>query len=387
MVSIFKSTFFRTYAIVYVIVLALSFNFHANGQIPESDGIRKIVIDPGHGGVDPGAIGSRCYEKDIALSIALKFGNLIKSNFPDVEVIYTRKDDKFIPLDERTVIANASKADLFISIHCNSNPSKSPYGTETYVLGLHKSEDNLDVAMRENAVITYEDDYSSKYEGYDPKSSESFIIFSLIQNAYLEQSLKFANSVQTEFREKTSRYDRGVKQAGFLVLWKTSMPSVLIETGFLSNLKEEAFIVKPAGQDYIARSIFNAFSEYKKNVDSRRSYTTKLQLTKQLDSSSTNIASQNKRLEKQKVDIVFKVQITSSKRKIPSTSKYFKDIKGIDEFNADGIFKYTVGNKKSYSEIVEFCQQIRKQFPDAFIIAVKGNKIIPLDIALKEISI
>ena len=165
------------------------------------------------------------------------------------------------------------------------------------------------------------------------------------------------------------------------------MPSVLIETGFLSNLKEEAFIVKPAGQDYIARSIFNAFSEYKKNVDSRRSYTTKLQLTKQLDSSSTNIASQNKRLEKQKVDIVFKVQITSSKRKIPSTSKYFKDIKGIDEFNADGIFKYTVGNKKSYSEIVEFCQQIRKQFPDAFIIAVKGNKIIPLDIALKEISI
>ena len=386
MVSIFKSTFFRTYAIVYVIVLALSFNFHANGQIPESDGIRKIVIDPGHGGVDPGAIGSRCYEKDIALSIALKFGNLIKSNFPDVEVIYTRKDDKFIPLDERTVIANASKADLFISIHCNSNPSKSPYGTETYVLGLHKSEDNLDVAMRENAVITYEDDYSSKYEGYDPKSSESFIIFSLMQNAYLEQSLKFANSVQKEFREKT-RYDRGVKQAGFLVLWKTSMPSVLIETGFLSNLKEEAFIVKPAGQDYIARSIFNAFSEYKKNVDSRRSYTTKLQLTKQLDSSSTNIASQNKRLEKQKVDIVFKVQITSSKRKIPSTSKYFKDIKGIDEFNADGIFKYTVGNKKSYSEIVEFCQQIRKQFPDAFIIAVKGNKIIPLDIALKEISI
>jgi N-acetylmuramoyl-L-alanine amidase len=387
MVIIFKSIFFRTYAIVCVVLFVFLFNFHANGQFPESNGIKKIVIDPGHGGRDPGTVGSKTYEKNITLSISLKLGNLIKENYPDVEIIYTRKDDKSVPLDERTVIANASKADLFISIHCNANPSKSPYGTETYVLGLYKDEDNLDVAMRENAVITYEDDYSSKYEGYDPKSTESFIIFSLMQNAYLDQSLKLANSIQTEFREQTSRYDRGVKQAGFLVLWKTSMPSVLIETGFLSNLKEEAFLAKPTGQDYIATAIFNAFSEYKKNIDSRSSFAVKLQLTKEIDSSNTNLTEQKDVSENHKADIVFKVQITSSRKKIPSTSKYFKNLKGIDEIPSDGIFKYTIGSKKSYSEIVEFCQQIRKQFPDAFIIAVKGSKIIPLDVALKEISI
>jgi N-acetylmuramoyl-L-alanine amidase len=387
MVFVFKSTFFRTYALVYVALLTLFINFHANGQTPESDGIHKIVIDPGHGGGDPGTLGSRTREKDIALLISLKLGRLIKDSYPDVDIVFTRKDDRFVPLDERTIIANACKADLFISIHCNANPAKSPYGTETYVLGLHKSEDNLDVAMRENAVITFEDGYSSKYEGYDPKSTESFIIFSLMQNAYLDQSLRFANQVQTEFREHTTRHDRGVKQAGFLVLWKTSMPSVLIETGFLSNAKEEAFLANPSGQDYIANSIFKAFSSYKKNIDSSSSFAAKLKLTKEIDSSSIKYTDSNKSALNAGIDIVFKVQITSSKKKIPKTSKYFKNIKGIDEIASDGIYKYTVGNKKTYSEIVELCQQIRKQFPDAFIVAFKGNKIIPLDIALKDLSI
>ena len=208
-----------------------------------------------------------------------------------------------------------------------------------------------------------------------------------MQNAYLDQSLKFANTVQTEFREHTSRHDRGVKQAGFLVLWKTSMPSVLIETGFLSNPKEEAFLASEAGQEYIATSIFKAFGDYKKNIDSRSSFSAKLHFTKEIDTSNTTLAEQNKGSENKKADILFKVQITSSKKKIPTTSKYFKGLKEVDEIGSNGVFKYTVGSKKSYSEIVEFCQQIRKQFPDAFIIAVKGSKIIPLDIALKEISI
>ncbi len=382
MLFVFKSTFFRTYTLVYVTLFALLLNFHANGQTPEGNGIHKIVIDPGHGGSDPGTLGSRTREKDIALSIALKLGNFIRNNYQDVEVIFTRKDDKFVALDERTTIANASKADLFISIHCNSNPSKSPYGTETYVLGLHKSEDNLDVAMRENAVITYEQDYSSKYEGYDPKSTESYIIFTLMQNAHLDQSLRFANLVETEFREHTSRHDRGVKQAGFLVLWKSSMPSVLIETGFLSNIKEEAFLATESGQELIASSIFKAFGDYKKNIDSQSLMSSRIQFTKEKDTSNLKLNEQNSQAE-----IIFKVQITSSRKKIPVTSKFFKDIKGVDEIGLDGIYKYTVGSKKKYTEIVEYCQQIRKQFPDAFIIAVKGNKIIPLDIALKEISI
>jgi len=382
MLFVFKSTFFRTYTLVYVTLLTFLFNFHANGQSPESNGIHKIVIDPGHGGSDPGTLGSKTREKDIALSIALKLGNFIRNNYPDVEVIFTRKDDKFVALDERTTIANASKADLFISIHCNSNPNKSPYGTETYVLGLHKSEDNLDVAMRENAVITYEQDYSSKYEGYDPKSTESYIIFTLMQNAHLDQSLRFANLVETEFREHTTRHDRGVKQAGFLVLWKSSMPSVLIETGFLSNIKEEAFLATESGQESIASSIFKAFGDYKKSIDSQSLMSSSIQFTKEKDTSNLRLNDQNNQAE-----IIFKVQITSSRKKIPITSKIFKDIKGVDEIGFDGIYKYTVGSKKKYTEIIEYCQQIRKQFPDAFIIAVKGNKIIPLDIALKEISI
>lgn len=380
---VFKSIFVRIYTHTCVVLLSIFFNFHAIGQIAESGGVNRIVIDPGHGGGDPGTVGSRTYEKDIALSIALKFGNLVRSSFQDVDVIYTRKEDIFVPLDERTQIANASKADLFISIHCNANPSKGPYGTETYVIGLHKSEDNLDVAMRENAVITYEDDYSSKYEGYDPKSTESYIIFTLMQNAFLDQSLKFANSVQTEFREHTSRHDRGVKQAGFLVLWKTSMPSVLIETGFLSNSKEEAFLATKAGQEYVAASIYKAFSEYKKEMDNRSSFTARIQPTLAVDTSVV-IKEESERI---KSNIIFKVQITSSKKKIPTTSKYFKHLKEVDEIVCDGIYKYAVGSKKSYAEIVAFCQQIRKQYPGAFIIAVKGSKIIPLDIALKELSI
>lgn len=381
---VFKSTFFRVCTLTSVALIAFSLNFRAIGQTPESSGIHKIVIDPGHGGSDPGTIGSHTYEKNIALAIALRLGDYIKSSFTDVDLTFTRSDDRFVPLDERTKIANAIKADLFISIHCNANPSKGPYGTETYVLGLHKSEDNLDVAMRENAVIAYEDDYSSKYEGYDPKSTESFIIFSLMQNAYLDQSLKFAKDVQTEFKEQTKRFDRGVKQAGFLVLWKTSMPSVLIETGFLSNSKEEAFLSTKEGQDQIASAIFKAFSEYKKNIDNRSSIAT---VIKKNETKEDTIIPEKKiksdSSDSERGNIVFKVQIKSSKKKIPLSSKSFKNLKEIDEIVADGTYKYTIGNKKSYSEIVELCKQMKKKFPGAFVIALKGSKIVPLEQALK----
>ncbi|RPH32801.1 MAG: N-acetylmuramoyl-L-alanine amidase [Bacteroidales bacterium] len=382
---VFKSTFFRASALIGIALLTILLNYRAVGQVQEPGGIRKIVIDPGHGGSDPGTVGSRTFEKDIALSISLKVGNHIKNTFNDVDITFTRREDKFVALDERTRIANAVKADLFISIHCNSIPSRGPYGTETYVLGLHKSEDNLDVAMRENSVIAYEDDYSSKYEGYDPKSSESFIIFSLMQNAHLDQSLKLANAVQTEFKSQARRFDRGVKQAGFLVLWKTSMPSILIEVGFLSNLKEEAFLATKEGQEQIAMAIFKAFSDYKKDIDSRSSIATVLH-----DNDAKDTLIPEKGINSNEIvkpNYIFKVQIKSSKKRIPVTPKNFKNLNGIDEIAVEGAYKYAIGTYKTYEEVVEFCKRIKKKYPDAFIIALKGSMIVPIDSALKELSI
>jgi N-acetylmuramoyl-L-alanine amidase len=229
--------------------------------------IKTIVIDPGHGGHDSGCLGSSAKEKHIALEIALKLGALIEEKFPEVNVVYTRKSDVFVELYERAAIANRNHADLFICIHCNSGGPVA-FGAETYVMGLHKTEDNLNVAKRENATILLEKDYKQKYDGFDPNSPEANIIFSLYQNAYLAQSLKFASAIQQQFEEYAGRFNRGVKQAGFLVLYKTAMPSVLIETGFLTNKTEEKYLLSEKGQQNISQSIFKAFSEYKLDMES-----------------------------------------------------------------------------------------------------------------------
>lgn len=226
------------------------------------------MIDPGHGGKDPGTHGKNAKEKDVALKIALKLGSYIEKNIPDVKVIYTRKDDKYLGLDERADIANKNKADLFICIHANSLPGAPAYGTETYVMGLHKDKNNFELAKRENSVILMDENYEQRYEGFDPSSPESYILFTLSQNAYQESSLKFAQKVEDQFKSKAGRYSRGVKQAGFLVLWRTTMPSVLIETGFLSNSKEETFLSSSNGQDLIASGIYRAFKEYKAEIES-----------------------------------------------------------------------------------------------------------------------
>jgi N-acetylmuramoyl-L-alanine amidase len=228
--------------------------------------IKTIVIDAGHGGHDTGCLGASAREKNVALGIALKFGRLIEQNFPDVKVIYTRKTDVFIPLHERANIANRNKADLFVCIHLNSG-NKAAYGAETYVMGLHKSEDNLNVAKRENASILLEDDYKTQYDGFDPNSPEANIIFSLYQNQFMHQSLSFASSIQEQFEDFAGRYNRGVKQAGFLVLYKTAMPSVLVECGFLTHDAEENYVAADKGQNTIANSIFRAFKEYKLDME------------------------------------------------------------------------------------------------------------------------
>ncbi len=239
-------------------------------EAPRGNGyfIRTVVIDAGHGGHDSGCLGSSAKEKHVALAIALKMGKMIEERFPDIKVIYTRKTDVFIPLFERAEIANRSKADLFICIHCNSDgKKKAAFGVETYVMGLHKSDDNLNVAKRENSAILLEDNYKKQYDGFDPNSPEANIIFSLYQNQFINQSLSFASKVQNQIDEYAGRYNRGVKQAGFLVLYKTTMPSVLIETGFLTHNQEEKFLDSEKGQNSIATCIFRAFKEYKLDIE------------------------------------------------------------------------------------------------------------------------
>lgn len=224
-----------------------------------------LVIDAGHGGKDPGAIGRKSKEKNINLAVALAFGKLVEQNCPDVKVVYTRKTDVFLELDERANIANRNKADLFVSIHVNSTAAKNgPQGTETYTLGMHRAADNLEVAKRENSVITLESNYEQKYEGFDPKSSESYIIFELMQDKNMEQSVNFAKLVQQQFKSTAGRVNKGVYQAGFLVLRATSMPSALIELGYINNANEETYLCSAAGQSALAKSIYNAFKAYKK---------------------------------------------------------------------------------------------------------------------------
>jgi len=331
--------------------------------------LRKVVIDAGHGGWEPGAITKKCKEKDIVLNVALEVGKYIQENIPDVEVIYTRKTDVFIPLDQRAKIANDNHADLFISIHANANPSSRPYGTETYAMGLHKSQENLEVAQKENAVITLEKDYSTKYEGFDPKSAESYIIFSLLQNTNLEQSLLFASFVQKQFKERARRKDRGVKQAGFLVLKDIAAPRVLIELGFISNAKEERYLCSKQGQSYLASAIYRAFKDYKQQIESKSHYTI-IEEKPEISSASQNA--------------YFKIQIFSSGQQVDKANTAFSDYNEIESFHTNGIYKYAVGRFNNYEEAKTEHTSIKNKYPDSFIIAVKDGNIIPTAEALEK---
>ena len=253
-------------------ITLLLFSLTVNGQQSQDknyNSVTTVVIDAGHGGKDPGTHGKHTKEKDLVLKVALKVGSYIEQYLPDVKVIYTRKDDRFLELYERANIANKAKADLFISIHANALPVKpTVHGTETYVMGLHTNEKNFNVAKRENSVILLEENHEEKYEGFDPNSPESYIMFSLTQNAYLDNSVLMANYVEKQFSERAGRRSLGVKQAGFQVLWNTYMPSVLVEIGYLTNPKEENQLNTEQVQDYIASGIYRAFKEYKNQLES-----------------------------------------------------------------------------------------------------------------------
>jgi|UPI0004060F66 N-acetylmuramoyl-L-alanine amidase len=247
-------------------IAACSFAFKSD----EDGGINVVVIDAGHGGKDIGTRGRISKEKDVVLDLTMKLARKIKTDMPEVKVILTRASDKFVDLSERSSIANRRKADLFISIHCNSLPKNkvSPAGTETFVMGLHKSDENFEVAKRENAVILLEKDYEERYKGFNPNSPLAYIMLANRQNAYIASSLNFAGKIERQFQKYADRNSRGVKQAGFMVLWQTAMPSVLVEAGFLSHAEEERYLNSEEGQDQITESIFRAFKQYKEEVES-----------------------------------------------------------------------------------------------------------------------
>ena len=381
-------------------------------------GLTTVVIDAGHGGHDSGCLGKKAKEKDIALGISLKLGKYIEDNFQDVKVIYTRQTDKFVELYERADIANNARADLFICIHCNSacvfdrkkrkeTCSSEISGVESWVMGLNKSEANLEVSKRENEVILLEKDYTRQYGGFDPNSAEANIIFTLYQNSYLDQSLRMASLVQQEMKE-CGRSGRGVKQAGFLVLYKTSMPSILIETGFLSNASEEKYLTSVKGQDEMAKSIFKAFKSYKNSIGTQKGQDNQTQndtpvIKKNVGEKPVNVIKENNdtvgkdsvkpSLKKEEPrpniksdDVVqWSVQFFTSPKPIPDNHKIYTEFKDAREDYENNIYKYSTGMLYDKNEAIKLQLKLRQQgYKDAFVVAFFNNKKISMKEAIEK---
>lgn len=345
--------------------------------------IKTIVIDPGHGGKDSGTMGTKrfkIYEKHVALAVSLKLGSYIKKSFPEMNIVYTRETDVFLELNERTEIANNENADLFISIHCDGFTNPNPSGASVFVMGMSKLKANMEVAMRENSAIYMEDNYQKKYEGFDPQSQESYIVFSLMQNTFLNQSLKIAEEVEKEFSTKANRKSRGVKQAPFYVISRTNMPSILIECGFLTNPQEEEYLHSEIGQDYIASAIFRAFRSYKndieKNEKNQKKKIKKLVYSNEKDKVEKNILSTN--VEKNNISsskIIYKVQIGTYLKSMLNIPQ-FQEINAVEE-KINGTFKYFVnsGSEKSAADMLKN-NLVDLGFNGAFIVAfLKGERI------------
>lgn len=373
-----------------------------------------LVIDPGHGGHDAGALGAISKEKNINLAVALRFGKYVEQNLPEVRVIYTRKTDVFIPLNERANIANRANADLFISVHTNALPAgKIARGFETYTLGMHRAKDNLDVAMRENSVISMEKDYQQRYQGFDPRSSESYIIFEFIQGKNMERSVELARMIQRGVCDGANRPDKGVHQAGFLVLRETSMPGCLIELGFITTPDEERLLNDDSRVDDIARGIYEAFAKYKNKYDKsvsvpyRASDSEDVNIPKivpdQEPAPKTRVVTrgkqpkreeatpeQPKRVKKEvkKAEIadapVFKLQIFVGSRNLRKGDAHFKGETDYDSFQEGNLVKYTLGASTNYNEIYRLRKEKLDKFPEAFIIAFKNGQKYDVNQAIRE---
>lgn len=381
--------------LIFVLLLAIFCCYSADGPFitpTPTRGVKKVVIDAGHGGHDPGAVGKKFKESQIALAIALKLGILIRENFPDVEVVYTRRNDTFVELYNRAKIANTAKADLFISIHCNASKTTTASGTETWVMGLHKSQANLEVARLENATILMEDDYENQYDGFDPNSPEANIIFSLFQNIFLEQSLQLAANVQNQFEKRLGRVNRGVKQAGFLVLYKTTMPGILIESGFISNAEEETYLGSENGQTLIASALYRAFRDYKNAIEGCTAGTidnpvlvpevkdTVPKVNRPPDPHYAGTIDTNATVD----EICFRVQFATSSAKKPVNSPEFKNLQEVRYYTQGGVYKYTCGNLNSLEDAVKLQQTVQQQgFKDAFVVAFRNEqRITPAEAVL-----
>jgi len=369
--------------------------------------LRTVVIDAGHGGNDPGCLGEVINEKSVALGIAMKLGKYINENFPDVKVVYTRNTDVFIPLTDRARIANEVKADLFISVHANANPKREPYGTETYVMGVGTDMDrNTDIVKtRENSVIFLEKDYKKNYDGMDPNDPASEIIANMIQKEKLDQSLYLASRVQTQFETRMKLLNRGVKQRVLYVMYRTVMPSILVETGFLTNKEDEKYLSSEKGQAYVASCIFRAFRMYKMQAEGRTSAEIKaaeeadfakqsaeigkMPETLSVLASKVNIDTlkapvetvetpkESKKIPEDTSDLIFKVQLTSSSKKIELTSPKFKGLDNVQVYEGDGTFKYTAGKCKSMAEAAKLQKKAMEiGFKDAFVVAFyRGQRV------------
>ncbi len=374
------------------VVTLLIFSLPEETLAQRGSKIRTVVIDPGHGGKDPGAIGRRVKEKDIVLDVALLTGEYIKQNLPDVKVIYTRTKDEFIELHRRAAIANENNADVFISIHCNSVGNPSVYGAETFVMGDHRSKANLEVAKLENAAILLEENTDDQYGGFDPNSTAAYIALSLYQSTYKSQSIMLAQKIQEQFTKRVGRKDRSVQQAGFLVLYKTTMPSVLVELGFISHVNEEGFLMSEEGKAYMASAVYRAFKEYK--IEYERENALPPQLTEEQKAILTpdivkqeQIAQQAKKeevvLEKTIPDtgsLVFKVQFMTSPRKIELSDKRFSKLQTVEMYEHNGLFKYTSGRFSTANAAQKLQQQMKQQgYSDAFVVAFENNRRISMD--------
>ena len=376
-----------------ITLLLVAFLFLAAGMYAANQRF-TLVIDAGHGGHDAGALGAKSKEKNINLNVALAFGRYVERNMPDVRVIYTRTTDVFIPLHDRANIANRANADLFISVHTNALPAgKIARGFETYSLGMHRAKDNLDVAMRENSVISMEKGYQQTYQGFDPKSSESYIIFEFIQGKNMERSVEIARSIQNSVCQNANRPDKGVHQAGFLVLRETSMPSCLIELGFITTPDEENLLNDESRIDDIAKAIYEGFAKYKNKYDKRVTIPYRSQASEGNDIPSI-VPDSYKRpvapVKKQtpasvKSDApIFKVQILVSSRVLRKGDAHFKGEENYDSYQESGMVKYTIGASANYNEIYQLRKSLLDKFPEAFIIAFKNGKKYDVNQAIRE---
>lgn len=396
------------------IVLAVLFLITQGLVVAAQNKKFTLVIDAGHGGHDAGALGASSKEKNINLNVALAFGNYVERNCPDVKVVYTRKTDVFVTLHERANIANRHKADLFVSIHTNALPAgKQARGLETYTLGMNRANENFDVAKRENAVILYEKDYEQHYEGFDPNSSESYIMFEFMQDKNMAQSVDLAKMVQKRACSSANRQNKGVKQAGFLVLRETSMPSCLIELGFITTPQEEQQLNTRECIDALGYGIFQAFVDYRNKYDKTiivpfeaperqvMENQTQEKVQKESEGVKTQTAEQEKdnvpRSESKMVNEVpeqkpatdseapiFKIQVLTSTTLIRQGDKRLKGLDGVDYYKDGGIYKYTIGASANYNEIYRLRKTMVGKFPQAFIIAFKGGQRTDVVEAIKE---